>query len=314
VTLTDAIGFVKDAAERSMPGGVPALYVFHGGFVHARSAAVVAAHPVDLDGTFALPADDLDAALARLGDDPIIDAGDGTMILKKGRLRSQLKVLEAEVPVVFAAPEWQGVPPTLMKALELVAPFASDEGTWQRGVHLADGRAAAINNRSAAESPVADLPDMDAILGDGAARYLPTLPEPSGWAVAANSISFGWPNGAWVRCQLVNASWPAIADRVMVSAGDEAPITLTEEWREAIDHLSALGDGAIRVMPQGLKAARSHSDAKVKFDTSATKSTTWAADLLKQIAGVATAWNPDAEGPARFIGEGLRGVVMRRRG
>jgi hypothetical protein len=314
MTLTAAISFLKSAVERNTPGGTAALYVFHEGYAFARSAAILACHPIDLDGTFALPADDLDAALARLKEEPEIGAGEGTIILKRGRLKSSLKVLAAEAPHVPDRGDWSPVPAGLQSALKLTTPFASDEGTWQRGVHFTEGKIAAINNRSAAEAPILELQPMGAILDADAARYIADLPLPSGWVVAENSFTFGWANGAWVRCQLLNATWPAIADRVMTDAGDDAPIKITDEWREAVAHLAVLGDGAIRIASDGITGARSHSDSAVEFETGVINKTIWNADLLQQVFAVATSWNPDAEGPARWIGDGICGVAMRRRG
>lgn len=312
MSLSDAIDFLKNAVDR-VGSESAAKYIFSDGFAFARSAAILACHPVDLDGTFALPADDLDKALARLGDDPTIEGAEGAMVLRKGRLRSSLTVLEADAPLVPERAEWRAVPDGLTKALGLALPFVSPEdGTWQRGVRFAEGRLVAINNRSAAEVAVPGLPAVG-ILSDDAVAYLAKLPEPSGWIAAGGSVTFGWPGGAWVRCQLLNYDWPDDLVDKYLGGPDEAPVAFTDEWREAVEHLSVLGDGAIRVTPTGLRGTRDHSKSRYKFETGAVKETVWASDMLKSMLAVGKAWNPDAEGPARWVGDGVRGIAMRQR-
>jgi len=316
MTLTTAITFLKDAVERSTPGGATSRYTFHDGMAYVTSAAIIAAHPVALDGTFALGAVDLDAALSRFDGEPTISAGEGTIILRNGRLRSSLQLLPAEPPTtITSVDDMQPVPPNLMPALKFAASFISKEGTWQRGVHLKSDCATAFNNRSAIEVQVDGLGgDVDMILSDSAAGYLPSLPLPSGWSTALpGAILFNWPNGAWVRCQLINISWPEVADRVMTKAGDVAPVAITEVWREAVDHLAVMaGDGIVLVTPDALRGIGAFSKSKVKMSTDVAKETAWLASELKTVFTVADAWNPDADGPARFTGPGLRGVVMRQ--
>src|ERR1051325_1559729 len=97
--LYDAVQFLKGAVGRNLPGGAPSTYIFHGGFCFAQNAAALAAYPTpELPSTFALAADGLEAPLARMKAQPELSAGDneGTLVLKKGRLRTTLQIMYAD--------------------------------------------------------------------------------------------------------------------------------------------------------------------------------------------------------------------------
>jgi hypothetical protein len=318
VPLHEAVEFLKGAVARSMPGGQPATYVFHGGVMHAQSPAILAAYPVPhVLGTFALAADDIEGALARMPSEPEVSAGDGTLILKAGRLRSSIDLLACEMPPGGDADaNWEDVPQAFIPALRAALPFVPKEGTWHRSIKLEDGRVLALSNRSACEVAVPGLTVLGyAALPTEAAAYLAKLDEaPSGYRFAAGALSFTWAAaGAWARCQLLSAEWPDVFDRLL-SGRAEAPVELTQEWRDAFDDACALGDGDVTVKPGGLYAASQHAQHDAEFLTGVERETLWSIDALKPVFGCAQAWSPDEQkGPAYFCAPGVRGVVMAKR-
>jgi hypothetical protein len=97
--LLDALPFLKGAVQRSLPGGSPSIYVFSDGVMFAQNAAVLAAYPMPhILGEFSLAAEDLERALGRMTAEPMISAGDGTLVLKSGRLRSEVTLMACETP------------------------------------------------------------------------------------------------------------------------------------------------------------------------------------------------------------------------
>ena len=260
MTLVSAIKFLKGAVQRNLPGGAPSTYVFCDGVVYARGAGMLAAYPVPhILGTFALAADDIERALARMPAEPQISAGNGTIVFKAGRLRSSCMVMAADEPGGKIDPNaaWQPPPTQLLEVLRTVLPFVSPDGTWQRSAKLETGRVLALSDKSAIEVllPNLNVGNHNISLAVESVAYLAALDKaPTGMLADDRSLSFLWANGAWARCQLMAQAWPdGIADRLLARDGDDAPpIDITPEWRGAFDDIDALGDGTITVGPDGL--------------------------------------------------------------
>lgn len=326
--LKDAVLFLKGSIARSMPGGVASRYVVNDGWLYAQSPAILAAFPVPfMLGTYAIAADDLEGFMGRAAEEPSLTAGDGCLIFKAkstngGMLRSTIQLMETEPPATLAADVdgegdnagWEALPDGFAAALETALPFCSKDGTWQRGVRIETGRVIAINNRCSVEVTVPALALAEpSILASEAVEYLSKLDPPSRWRPAADHAVFVWPSTAWVRCQALAADWPDIVDKVLNGAGDEAPIALSEEWHAAFADAAALGDGNLAISPTGILARSQHAGHDAQFTTGCERQTFWSLEALKPVFACADAWHPDAQGAARFVGPGLRGVVVGQR-
>lgn len=322
MTLKEAVAFLKGAVARSMPGGQASVYTVHSGWLYAQSPAILAAYPVPhMQGLYSLAADDLEGALARMSTEPTLDAGDGTLILKSGRLRSSIQLLEADEPtstyddVSAENNETQDVPDGLMRGLAAALPFVSRDGTWQRGIRIEEGRVLAINNRCGIEVTLPELsPPAPSILTSECVVYLTKLSNaPATVRFAGSYVLFGWPNTAWARCQAMAAEWPAVVDNILNGADDAAPIEITADWRSSFDDVASLGDGNVDLRPDGIFGKSAHAEHNAEFETRVTRTTYWSLEALKPVFACAERWNPDAQGAARFTATGLRGVVMGQR-
>ena len=313
--LREAVKFLKGAFKTST------VYSFHDGRCWVRSERAFASYPVaHILGTFALAAPDLEKAMGRMDSEPIVEPGDGTMVLRAGRLRSSIDLLAAEGPAPSDEGGWDDLvtaPTKLLEALARALPFVSAEGTWQRSVLLATGSLAALSNHSAARVlyPELELPDPIAIPSESADYLIGLGAEPTRWLIDPNSVRFEWPSGARVRCQLFAEGWPGVADRVLGMAdaeGAEPPVAVTDEWREAYDDAAALGSGELVVSPKDIVSRSDHGEHRIEFPTGVSRETKWSLSSLKAVLAVATRWDPDGEGPARFVGDAIRGIVARR--
>lgn len=324
--LIDGVQFLKGAVQRSLPGGTPSAYLFSGGVMFAQNAAILAAYPmVHILGEFSLAADDLERALARMSTEPTISAGDGTLIFKSGRLRSEITLMACEPPDVdlSSVNGWEPPPDRLMTALKAVKGFIPPDGTWQRGVKLEDGRVLAISNRSGCEVLCPGLQVLsDTVLTDDCVEYLTGLrSQPTEMCLTGGAAWFRWPNEAWARCQLMALQWPdCIFDRIIDGIGQqETPCRLSQEWVDAFADAAALcdnsgGHGTITVRPVGLHTKSGQGDHLAEFTTGATRETYWSLAALKPVfSSGASAWNPDSSGPALFSGDGVRGMVVGQR-
>lgn len=311
--LREAIKFLKEVVDRKGAGGRPAVYTFHDGWVHARGPAIAGAYPVPhILGTFGLAANDLDSAIFRMKEEPAVSPGDGAMVLKSGRLKSSIELFEVPEPEVVtrSSNATIPVPAKLITAIEKSLPFASHEGTWQRGVELRSGLVRTISNVHGCRVEVPGLEvDGAIVLTDDVAKFIVGRDElPVEWTLGADSISLFWLNGAWARCQLSVHSWPEVVDTAFLTADEECPLLVTDEWREALADLQALGDEYVDVGSLGMTGKSAHATHEVEFATGASKPSRWKMDGLANVLKVAEAWNPDAE-RAAFRGDGLRGMI-----
>lgn len=310
--LQEAAAFLRGAAARNLHGGAPSLYCFSGGWARASGANSVAAasYPVPLlQGDFSLDADNLDAALRRLGGEPAVSAGDGTLVLRLGRRRHEVDLLDP-VDLPDPAPgSWSPLPDGLVAALSTAAGFAADEGTWQTGVAVSD-HVAAFNGRSAVEVTVPGLSVPLAVLPAEGVRYVASQDEaPVEWSLGP-SAAFRWASGAAVALRLVSGEWPETVAVAVAAGSEDAPVPVDEALREGVADAAALGDGTVRVRPQGVAGGRLGLRAALEFECAATRETEWNLKALAPVVAVADRWDPDAaSGVARFYGPNLRGVV-----
>ena len=321
MSLKRAVPFLRSIVKTNASSGNPPQYTFHDGFCYAQNPAVLAAYPTPhILGTFGLAAEDLESALSRMPDEPVISAGDEAMILRSGRLRSTIKVFEALVPhySVGAQDEsWIAVPSGLTAAVRKAALFTSSRGTWQTSVRLMSDSVSSINDRSAIQIEV-DLSELEetVCLTDTTVKYLESQDDPDLYQLLPGALVLLWSQtGAWARCQLSMYPWPSdVLDKVMAAAGaDEPPVQLTQEWKDALADIVALSDGHVEVTPDGLRGVSSHSVHEVPFATGAQKTSRWSISVVKQLVAAAERWDPDASGPALFVGPGCRGVMARQK-
>lgn len=314
--LQEARAFLHRAVARSTSNGQPAQYVVHAGVMYAQSAAVLAGYPVPhMRGTFGLAASELDAALTRMKDEPMVEPAEGALALKCGRLKSTIDLFAAEPPAGMLEDDlaWIEPPTSLVKAITTVLPFVSSEGTWQRSVELKPGLVRAVSAQHACLVEVDGLKvDGPLALTDDAATYLSELSiEPDGWVRLDSALGFKWPSGAWARCQLSAREWPTVVENVFERSTADCPVLVTDEWREAFADCNALGEGVVDLSPDKMVARSPHGIHEQQFRLGVTRETRWALKTLANVLAVAQAWDPDASGgPAAFRGAALRGVAM----
>lgn len=321
MSLKQAVPFLKAVARSNTSSGRPSQYTFHEGYCFAQNPAILAAYPTPhILGTFGLSAEDLEAALSRMEDEPLISAGDETLILRSGRLRSSIKVFEANIPahsVDATDEEWEVIPDGFVQALKKATLFVSSRGTWQTSVKVDRTTVTAISDRSAIEVTTNEVDVSEPIsLTDSCVRYLESLDDPDRYQLLQGAALFLWsPTGAWARCQLSVYRWPAeVIAKVFEKAGDDTPpIELTQDWRDALGDMLALSEGYVEVNPEGVKGVSEHATHDVPFPTGVDKTTRWSPSVVKQLMAAAERWDPDSAGPTLFTGPDCRGVVAKQR-
>lgn len=315
--LIEGIKFVRGAVR-----GQP-VYGFDAGRVFARSPAVLASYPIEhILGTFAMSTSDVDGALSRMSTEPVASPGDGTLVLRSGRLRSTIDLLDYTPPgvVVEVDDSWSELPEGLYAALSLAAPFIADTGTWNRSIKLDRGRVLAMSGRSAV---VVAVPGLDVsghvALTDDTVEYLSKLDPPTRWLLDHSSMTFAWSHGGWARCQSTALEWPAgIVDKVLgLAPSDDPPTLVTDDFRDAFADVVALvsksGEGTVEVGPNGMRGRSAHAQHVVELSIAVETESLWSIRTLKPVVAVAHRWWPNPDGPSRFEGDGVVGVAMPQR-
>jgi hypothetical protein len=308
MTLRSAVAFLKKVPDISRD-----TYVFDGGWVYAASPAILAAHPVPhMQGSFGLRASELDRVVARMGVEPTVAAGDGTLILRRGSLRSAIDLVEGVAPRL---PDLEGrvaLPEGLLGAITTVLPFVGVEGSWQKSVQIRNGEVRAMNSTSGVVVDVRGLTvEEPAVMTDDSAKYLVSLEAPVGWLEQPGSLSFFWASGAWARFQLSVLAWPDLADKILKLGEGETPVVITGEWREAFADVASLGEGSVVISPTSVVGASPTGKHAADFATGVTEESRWKITALAEVIKIAEAWSPDAK-PSPFRGENLRGVIMKQ--
>lgn len=312
--LKEAINFLKGAVERKGT----ALYTFHDGVARARNHIMEAAHPVpELQGTFALAADDLDAALARMPSDPDITTANNAIVLKCGCFKSTLQVLSTDEPLPFdRSSDWLSLPKKFIERLGMAKVFANTDTTkWHSGIFLGDGLIRATDGRVAIEIEMPELKAPNISFPTEVVAYLEKRQEdPTQWYQTDNSTSFWWSNGAWLCCQHT-WEWPTnVFDPLFAHCRPDTPVKIDDAWRAVLSYAVARGSGEVQLHPDGFHARSGHAEHDAEHATGVEGETLWASDALQRVVAVATAFDPDSPtGVSRFVGDNLKGIIAGKR-
>lgn len=312
--MLDAIEFLKGAISRGPTSGLFACYMVRDGQITARNEALFAGVPVDLfQYDLNIPGSELEAALGRMKTAPTVTMTDGGLVVKAGRLKTTLQCLEGEsLPPPSMEQEWHPVPAALLAAIKAARPFTSDNAQqWTSGIRLMDERVTAVNNKAGIDIYVPDLALPASLITASVADFLTAGKPPAEFVHIGNAILFRWANGCWVQAQLLAIEMPTVVEQVLDSAGLDAPVKITADWRAAYADASALADSVVEVHDDGIRGKRGSSMVEVEIAVPGMPPTSWwETKVLDSIVDIATHWNPAAwPKPAFFQGDNLRGLI-----
>lgn len=302
--LHEAINFLK-------PLGAD-IYSFHEGRVYARSNAILAAYLVPaLQGTFALAADDLEKALARMKEPPVISAQDGSLVLKAGRLKSSIRLMKSVEWNEKTGDDFLNVSENLFEVMEKARSFAGKDNDWKQSIKILDDTVLAINGRSCIKVSLKEDTKSSLIFLPETISWL-AKSKPIKWGCGGSNIIFKWDNEAFAKCQFLTTQWPeGIFDRILANAYDGEHVTINDAWREAFAHASALGtSGEAVVSPQGISVKSANGEHVSEFQTGTKGTTTWSIEALKPVIEIADTWSPDTpSGVSMFKAKDIVGAI-----
>lgn len=307
--------FLKKALNRSPNGGVFSCYHIGDGRISAQNEFMQASTPFDSADKFSVAGDELEAAFSRISNEPRIEYKENKLVVQAGRIRASIPCVSGEPPPMFQQEtEWKSLSSPLTSSLKKALPFLIGTGTgWTTGIRLMTGRITTLNNRSGVDIALPDWESPPVLITKEASEFLISQDQPDEYAVLDGAVRFRWEDGGCAQIQLIDQQMPASIEQIFAKAGQNAPVEITPEWREAFKDAEAVADGTIEVCKNFIRVTRGASkvtvDAEIDVDTSHVSF--WEAKVLVPMLACATHWNPlDYPKPCLFQGPGLYGVVL----
>jgi len=320
--MHDVIGFLKEAVAKSPSAGTQDCYVVDGKMIRANNEWMHAAISWPSKTAFALPADAVDAFLARTESVDEIKVEAKSILLKGGRISTRIdRRFEEPEPLKDMPKKWKTSPPGLTQAIKIASAFIG-EGSggriWVTAVRLWQDRVTASSGQVMIDITVPKLGlEQPKLLSEKVAAFLVAQGDPDQYGYDDNSIAFRWEDGRWVWFRLVDAEMPEDSvHRIFEElAGKVAPVAIGEGWTDALADAVALSDGTVGVTISGLQAIKKNSKTEISLDVDVDSAhmSYWSAKDLAAVVAVASAWNPGAyPNLAFFKGDGLRGAIVGR--
>ncbi len=315
MSIANAVAFLKGAIERGPVAGIMGCYFVREGMMYAHNEYVQAGVPFNSqdESDFIVPATELEFTVGRMKGDPQVSIVGEDVVIKSGRLRSTISMVNGEPPVMAGLDgEWLEVPAGFCEALKKAVKFVGDQG-WTNAVRLLDNRITAINNRCGIDIEMPGLEVGTAkMLAVRSVEFLCSADEPVAYIASDNNMMFQWADGRWARFNLLATQFTEQVEVLMEAARGEVPVAITDDWRAAFEDVAALSDGDIVLHAGGLEAKKGAAKVLVEIDSPEfERRTRWTCKVLEPMLAVATHWAPNMHPKAApFAAEGLRGLVM----
>lgn len=313
--MHDIIKFLKKAVKRgAVTPTVANCYIVRQSGIYVRNESMQAGVNAESGVEFNVPAEEFEAALARMNEVQSLNYDGQSVTVRAGRLKATIQCIDGEPPDMPALPNvWSTTPPNLIKSLKAALPFIADT-SWASGIRLKTGKVTAINNASGIDIELPELElETECNMPSAVAEFLADQELPAEYSADGSAIMFRWADGRWLRAQCLVTSFPDMVDKIFTDAGEDAPIEVTEDWRAAYADASALSDGMVMLTPQAVGGTKGAGQSRVEIETplSAGHTSYWRTKYLDPVIAFATHWNPESyPNPSLFIAPGIRGVVI----
>lgn len=192
-------------------------FFFNDGRIQGNNARFAIDAPLDfVANRICVPAAAFTRAIDSCGDnEPTLELRDGHLLLRAGRLRIKLPTLDAgQYPSMEPDPVAFEPEAPLLPVLSALAPFIAEDANqvWPMGVWLSDaGFAYATNNiillRYACDFMANTGHDIN-LPGSAVEELVRIGEEPVEFGVSANSVTFYFADGSWLKSQLIDKEWP----------------------------------------------------------------------------------------------------------
>lgn len=265
--MLEALRFVQGAIQKN--GITPELehYQIKNGHVVGFNGYMALSSPIDLT-IEALPKATLfHKALQACGDSIAIDTTPaGRLHIKSGNFSAYIPCIERDVYEAKPRGTVYPVAPGLAKTFARMLPFIADDATrpWAMGLSIGGGCYTATNNVillqvwDGHQMPTFNCPRF------AVAEVARIRQDPVSIQICADSVTFHFENGRWLRSQLLEQGWPVEKmNSVLERAPDAAaPLPLPEGFFDAIETLAPFAESPmspIFTTAAGLSTGRADS-------------------------------------------------------
>lgn len=321
--MKDALKWIGNAVSSKDIVTNHSLYKVARREIRATDGRLIAGHPWPSNVEFVAPAEEFEAVLARMKEEPKIKAVEKGISVRSGLYHGTINTLPLDkwsYPGVEYA-KWQKIPPTLLDVLKALRPFISDNAMqlWATCVALENDWAYATNNVALAGSPCPGLGDVMALLPTWAVDFV--LSRSTGiksWAWTSNYVAFKWDNGAWMRASLVVGQFPEKAATMVRDANKQKTTQkITPELRDIFIEVAKMADETVRIYSDRIVARFKQAEIVAQIKSKVPKGaecSIWGASFLIPALEAADSWSPDMwPAPAPFKGEQVCGYVVGRK-
>lgn len=326
--MREAYNWTKEAMSGKGLQPLQQFYLVKDGMITMTDGRMTASHPFPYDQTFCAAGEPTEKLLNRLPEPITIAVEEDHAVFRHKRLSGKIRTASAE--------DWEQLirrpdaaklplPSRLLHGLRQLRPFISDNASrqWALCVLAANDTLYATNNIAVAAAPEIDLDDVRALIPNWAVDFVIAREEGlTHWSHGEGYLCFHWANGAWMRTQLVVDEFPTTVEEI-IGRGGWAEHELTDDWREAYDHIASLSANVITLYSDRMTGFNNEKEGEATMAVTVEASSPvpdgqeysrWDPRYLAPVMQVATHFDPQKyPNPCPFRGDGVVGVVVGRR-
>jgi DNA polymerase III sliding clamp (beta) subunit (PCNA family) len=239
----------------------------------------------------------------------------GRLAVTSGKFKAFINCIEGETPHVVAEGEpFEINGKDILAAFKTLFPIVGNNAAhpWSGGI-LLDGKSAfATNNIILAEYWLGStLPHPVNIPKAAIKEMIRIGEEPIGALVLDQAITFLYPEGRWLRSQLLATTWPDIR---AVLDKESNPVDIDDELFEALETIKPFTDDKLNRVHVNHTVLSTHTDLDVGASYelhSDLGEAVYTIDMLLLLKGFATSidWTFYPK-PCPFFGDRVRGVII----
>lgn len=316
--MIETLKFVQGATTRK--GLVQALSHFRikGGWITGFNGTMALSAPISVGMDICPHADQFVSAIDACDETVALSmARNEKLLVRAGKFQTHIDCLPlGDVPVIASEGRVYNVTDNIIPALAYLEPFIAEDASrpWACGI-LFDGESAyATNNIVLQEYWLGySLPFRVNIPRQAVLELLRIGKSPSRIRVSETSISFEFPDGRWLRTQLLEKNWPDIAGIFKLHENVETK-PFPKGFFEACKKIEPFTDalGKVYLLGEGIATMPDPSLSGTVIDAPGLPSTgCYNVRQLLKLEPIANRIAFDAyPGPVMFYGEASRGIIV----
>lgn len=292
-------------------------------FLSAGNGRITAGYPCDIDGEFLVPGHDLKNIYKRLNGEPKIQITDGHVSLRAGRFHGTMEILSSDHwrhgSELDGDVDWKPIPKQLFPILKDLRPFLSDNAVhlWSMAVAIDDGWCYASNNIALVGAHCPQVAGIHALLPIWAIDFILERSENlRSWTLTDYYIAFRWSNGAWMRSNLIDSTFPEKAGTMIRQTPNELTQPISQDYRQAACRIAELSEDTVAIYADRVEGRTKLSTVKEELVSEVPENAThslWGARFLGPVLEVAKEWSPSLwPQPVPFRGERVQGYIAGR--